>query len=1154
VVPGVHDSFALGAGPETTGLASDLQARDAELAEALEYQKAVSNVLAIISRAPAALESVLHDITAIAAELCEGFDATILLREGGNLRVGAHSGSIPLDFIAKPITPTWITGRAVLERAPVHVEDFSVAADEFPEGYELHRRHGHRTGLAIPLLHDGEAIGAFMIRRLEVRPFTPRQIAVLQTFADQAVIAINNATLLREIRQRTEQAEEALAFQTATSRVLNVISRSPSNLQPVLETILETACDLCGAYDGIVLFRDKDFLTVRAHRGPIPVDFDRWPLSRQWVAGRSVVDGVPVHVADLTAAGDEFPQGHKMSLRFGHRTILAVPLLRGKSAIGTLVVRRMEVRPFSDKQVALLQTFADQAVIAIENVRLFDQVQDRTARLQEALEYQTATSDVLNVISRSPSDLQPVLDAIVKTAARLCSAEYAFIARYEGGECRLAAANNLELAHIQYLARHPVSPNRDSVTGRVALEKRTIHVPDVLADPEFKRLDWQEVGKQRTVLGVPLLREGGLLGVIILARTDVQPFADSQIELVTTFADQAVIAIANFELFDQVQARTRELQESLDYQTATSDVLKALSRSAFDLQPVLDTLVSTAVTLCRADKGFLFRLFEGRYRVQAAFGFSQEGIDWMRQNDIAPDQAGTLVGRVAIEKQAVHVVDVTTDPRYTWSEAVAAVDFRTGLGIPLLRDGLPIGVLSLVRTRPEAFTGKQIELVTTFADQAVIAIENARLLGELRAQSEVLAASVDELRMLGETGQAVSSTLDLKAVIDTIAQRSIELGQGHGCALFRYDRALREFSLWRSVGLPEADVAELKALRIRETETAMGRAISERQPISIHDLREAPSFPLRDATLRLGLRSVLIVPLLRADRAFGALVLWRRATGPFASRTVDVMQTFANQSVLAIQNARLFRQIEEKSRELEVASRHKSHFLANMSHELRTPMNAVLGFTEMMADGLYGPLPEKALKALERVQANGKHLLDLINDVLDLSKIEAGQLSLVFEDYALGQVVQTVMTGTESLARAKGLSLTAQIEDRLPIGRGDERRLTQVLLNLVGNAIKFTSEGSVEVTARGHGERFEIAVRDTGPGIAAEDQDRIFEEFQQVDSSSTRQKGGSGLGLAISKRFIEMHGGTLTVQSALGRGSTFVVSVPIRAGELVEAA
>ncbi|HYM02232.1 MAG TPA: ATP-binding protein, partial [Stellaceae bacterium] len=328
---------------------------------------------------------------------------------------------------------------------------------------------------------------------------------------------------------------------------------------------------------------------------------------------------------------------------------------------------------------------------------------------------------------------------------------------------------------------------------------------------------------------------------------------------------------------------------------------------------------------------------------------------------------------------------------------------------------------------------------------------------------------------------------------------------------------------------------------------AVGQAARTRAPVQVSDLHEDPAQPVQNLLVHAGYRALLVVPLLSPDGIVGALVVRRREPGEFAASSIDLLRTFAAQSVVAIQNARLFREIEEKSRQLEIASRHKSQFLANMSHELRTPLNAVLGYSEMLLDGLYGTLPDKAMGVLERVQANGKHLLGLINDVLDLSKIEAGQLTLSLEDYSMPALVKQVIAATESLARAKGLALDAAIANGLPIGRGDERRLTQVLLNLVGNAIKFTDTGSVNISAEAADGQFKVAVHDTGLGIAEADQARIFEEFQQVDNTSTRKKGGTGLGLAIAKRIIEMHGGTLTVESAPGSGSTFRMILPVRA-------
>jgi signal transduction histidine kinase len=403
-------------------------------------------------------------------------------------------------------------------------------------------------------------------------------------------------------------------------------------------------------------------------------------------------------------------------------------------------------------------------------------------------------------------------------------------------------------------------------------------------------------------------------------------------------------------------------------------------------------------------------------------------------------------------------------------------------------------------------------------------------------------------------GQAVSSTLDLRAVLSTILTRSVGLTGADAGAIFRYNRAERSFRLVEEIGWDEALARSIGDLRIAEAETAMGEAAARRAPMQIADLAERPSAPLRDASLAVGFRSVLILPLVGPERILGALVLQRRATGEFPAETVRLMQTLASQSVLAIQNARLFREIADKSEQLALASQHKSQFLANMSHELRTPLNAILGYAELLVDGIYGELPERPRGVLERIQNNGKHLLALINDVLDLAKIEAGQLNLTLEDYSLPEVVKSVVTATEPLATSKGLKFTAVLQSDMPTAHGDARRVSQVLLNLVGNAIKFTDAGEVEIRAAADKGQFVLSVRDTGPGIADADQDRIFGEFQQIDNTNTRKKGGTGLGLAISKRMVEMQGGTISVDSALGQGSTFRVVLPVHVDEVPEEA
>ena len=456
--------------------------------------------------------------------------------------------------------------------------------------------------------------------------------------------------------------------------------------------------------------------------------------------------------------------------------------------------------------------------------------------------------------------------------------------------------------------------------------------------------------------------------------------------------------------------------------------------------------------------------------------------------------------------------------------------------VPLLKDGRTIGVITIFRTEVRAFTDKQIALVESFAAQAVIAIENARLLGELRARTDELARSVEELRALGETSQAVNSTLDLEMVLNTIVTKAVQLSGTEAGAIYVFDERSREFRLRATVGMEPALITALGDAHIRLDDQNIALVLANREPVQVADLGEAARSPVDEIVLRAGFRARLAAPLFSGDDIVGLLVVRRRTPGAFLQNTVDLMKTFAAQSALAIQNARLFQEIDDKGRELELASRHKSQFLANMSHELRTPLNAILGYTELILDNIYGEAPEKMRAVLERVQTNGKHLLGLINDVLDLSKIEAGQLTLSLNDYSLAELVQGVYVAVEPLASQKNLALTTKVEKGLPAGRGDERRLAQVLLNLVGNAIKFTEKGEVAIEASASNGAFNVAVRDSGPGIAAADQQKIFEEFQQVDNTSTRQKGGTGLGLAISKRIVEMHGGRILVEFRTRQG------------------
>jgi two-component system NtrC family sensor kinase len=603
-----------------------------------------------------------------------------------------------------------------------------------------------------------------------------------------------------------------------------------------------------------------------------------------------------------------------------------------------------------------VKNFAAQAVIAIENTRLLNE-------LRESLQQQTATADVLKVISRSSFDLQAVLEIVVKNAVRLCDANKGFIYRQEGDSYRVAASYGHSPEFLEIVKRLPIHRDRGSATGRAALERRVVHIHDILADPDYR---WAEDHRgqeemHRTIVAVPMLRQEDVIGVIVIRRTRVQPFTEKQIELLSTFAEQAAIAIENTRLLN-------ELRESLQQQTTTADVLKVISRSTFDLKSVLQTLVESAGRLCDADFATITRQKDGVLFFAEAYGYSSEFIEYLRALPVERGR-GTATGRALLEGRVVHIADVLADPDYTWAEPQRLGGYRTVLGVPMLREGIPVGVLTLTRSEVRPFTDKQIELVSTFADQAAIAIENVRL----------------------------------------------------------------------------------------------------------------------------------------------------------------------------------FDEIQDKSRQLAEASERKSQFLASMSHELRTPLNAIIGLTEMMVTNAARFGTEKALEPLRRVNAAGTHLLSLINEVLDLSKIEAGKLELNPEPVDLARLIDEVIGTAAQLAEKNQNRLVVEAQENLGTLNADSMRLKQILLNLLSNACKFTKEGEVALRVRKVADGrdwVELAVADNGIGMTAEQQAKLFQDFTQADSLTARRYGGTGLGLALSRKLARMMGGDVTVTSEPGKGSVFTVRLP----------
>src|SRR5262245_59135770 len=810
----------------------------------------------------------------------------------------------------------------------------------------------------------------------------------------------------RELAEARGHLSEALEQQTATSEVLGVISSSTGELEPVFQAMLENATRLCEAKFG-TLFRYGDGAFYPAAMVNAPSAYAEFMHRRGsfqappgTLLDRLLRTRDVIHVADDATA----PTPSSPARLGGARSTIAVPMLKDDELIGAIVIYRQEVRPFTEKQIELVTSFANQAVIAIENTRLLNE-------LRESLQQQTATADVLKVISRSTFDLQPVLEALTESATRLCGATRGHILQFDGEVLRLAAAYGAWPGFTDYMNAHPLRPGPGTAAGKAALERRPIHVRDVLEEPDYELGELFKHQGYRTVLAVPLLREGALRGVITVLKTEVAPFTDKQIELVTTFADQAVIAIENVRLFDEVQARTRELSEALEQQTATNEILGVIAASPTNIQPVLQAVAESACRLCEAYDSVIFLCEGERLRVRAHHG--PIPVDLVN----SPIGRGWVTGRAFVDREPVHVHDLqaATDEFPDGSAYARRFGLRTILAAPLLRKNEAIGVLVIRRAEMRPFTDKQIELVTTFADQAVIAIENVRLFEEVQARTREFAQSVEELPATGRVSQAVNSTLDLQTVLSTLVPNAVQLSGTEGGAIYVFDEVQQLFRLRATYGLSEELIAAIEDQHIGASD-AIRQATQDRQPQEIADMREEPPSPLREIAMRAGYRARLIVPLVSADKVVGALVIRCKQPGNFPKGTIHLLQTFAAQSVLAIQNARLFREIEDKSRQLQVASEHKSQFVSTMGHELRTPLNAIIGLTDMLVTNAARFGTEKAQEPLQRVNRAGTHLLGLINQVLDLSKIEAGKLELNPQTVQLAPLINDVIGTAGQLA------------------------------------------------------------------------------------------------------------------------------------------